>query len=284
MQRSLWLLLLVTSTTLAACANHDASASAPPADMARATAPAAPQAAQAGPGGGQGEHAVARKIIRNAELHLTTGAPDEARARAAQIAEQAGGYVASSDVSQHGSGASQHQSVQLTLKVPSEKLSGVLAELRKLGDRVAHEKVTSQDVTEEYYDLEARLRTQRALEAQFLEIAKETRSVKDMLEVQQHLATVRGEIERMEGRRRVLDQQTSLSTVQVHLSREAALAEASVGDSVRKATEDARAVASGVLHGGIRLVGVALPLLVIFGPLLLVAMRLFRWAHRRARA
>ena len=72
-------------------------------------------------------------------------------------------------------------------------------------------------MTEEYIDLEARLRAQRALEAQFLEIMKTANKVSDALEVQRELANVRSEIERVEGRRRFLENQSSLSTIKVVL-------------------------------------------------------------------
>jgi Flp pilus assembly protein TadB len=66
-------------------------------------------------------------------------------------------------------------------------------------------------------DLEARIRSKQALEAQFLEIMKQARSVTDALEVQRQLSEVRGEIERLEGRRRFLENQSSLSTITVTL-------------------------------------------------------------------
>ena len=72
-------------------------------------------------------------------------------------------------------------------------------------------------MTEEYIDLEARIRSKQALEAQFLEIMKQARSVSDALEVQRQLSEVRSEIERIEGRRRFLENQSSLSTITVTL-------------------------------------------------------------------
>ena len=74
-------------------------------------------------------------------------------------------------------------------------------------------KISGQDVSEEYLDLEARLRTKKALEAQFLEIMKQARKVQDALDVQSQLADVRTEIERLEGRRRFLENQAALSTI-----------------------------------------------------------------------
>ena len=72
-------------------------------------------------------------------------------------------------------------------------------------------------MTEEYIDLEARIRTKKALEAQFLEIMKQARKISDAMEVQTQLAEVRTEIERLEGRRRFLENQSALSTINITL-------------------------------------------------------------------
>ena len=86
-----------------------------------------------------------------------------------------------------------------------------------MGGRILHEKSSGQDVTEEYIDLEARIRTKKALEAQFLEIMKQARKISDAMEVQTQLAEVRTEIERLEGRRRFLENQSALSTINITL-------------------------------------------------------------------
>jgi len=125
--------------------------------------------------------------------------------------------------------------------------------------------VTGQDVTEEYVDLEARIRTERALEAQLLEILKSTKAVSEMMDVHGRLAEVRGEIEKMEGRRRYLDDRISLSTIHLTIVGPApATARGFVfGDSAHRAVGDLVSVATGILTGGIRLVGVLLPVFVM---------------------
>ena len=85
------------------------------------------------------------------------------------------------------------------------------------GNRVIQENVKGQDVTEEFIDIEARLKTQRALEEQFIEIMKRATTVADALNVQRELAQVRGEIEKIEGRKRFLENQSSLSTIKIQL-------------------------------------------------------------------
>lgn len=164
--------------------------------------------------------ATERKIIRNAEIHLETNNPAEGQRRITGIAEARGGFVVNTDIKQReGEDQTRPETiVTLTVRVPWEQFKATLEEIRGVGSRVRQEKTTGQDVTEEYFDLEARIKTKRALEAQFMEIMKQARNVSDALEVQSQLADVRTEIERLEGRRRYLENQSSLSTITVTLS------------------------------------------------------------------
>jgi hypothetical protein len=117
----------------------------------------------------------------------------------------------------------------MTVRVPAEKFDEALDEIRKTGTRVVGETIKGRDVTEEFIDIEARLKTQKALEAQFVEIMKQAKTVEDALNVQSELATVRGEIEKIQGRQRFLENQASLSTVKVRLQTPSAVSASSTG-------------------------------------------------------
>lgn len=222
-----------------------------------------------------------RKIIRNAQLTLEAPKPEEIRAKVQALAEARGGFVLSSDTSTYGGSST----VKIVVRVPAAQFPGVLEALHGVGARVAQENVTGQDVTEEYYDLEARLRSQRAVEAQYLEILKRAVTIKDTLDVQQKLGEIRTEIERAEGRRRLLENQASLSTLTITITREAppSVVEekgflAGVKRDVSHAFRDAGDVAVGIVSGAIRLLGVLLPVvLMVFLPFGLIA----RWFWRR---
>ena len=161
--------------------------------------------------------AVERKIIRNADLQLEANAPEEAQQKITQIAESKGGFVVESTQSSSDVKATTRDTVTMTIRVPSAKFDEALGEIRQAASRVIVESVKGQDVTEEFIDIEARLKTQKALEAQFLEIMKRSNSVADALNVQTEIARVRGEIEKIEGRKRFLESQASLSTIKIKL-------------------------------------------------------------------
>ena len=160
---------------------------------------------------------VERKIIRNAELKLEADAPEESQRKITQIAESKGGFVVESTQSGSDEKATKRDTVTMTVRVPAAKFDEALGEIRQAASRVIVETVKGQDVTEEFIDIEARLRTQKALETQFLEIMKRGNTVQDALNVQKELATVRGVIEQIEGRKRFLESQASLSTIKITL-------------------------------------------------------------------
>ena len=173
--------------------------------------------------------AVERKIIRNADLQLEANAPEEAQVKITQIAESKGGFVVESTQSSSDIKAATRDTVTMSVRVPSAKFDEALSEIRQTASRVIVESVKGQDVTEEFIDIEARLKTQKALEAQFLEIMKRSNSVEDALNVQTEIARVRGEIEKIEGRKRFLESQASLSTVKIKLQSPTAFSANSTG-------------------------------------------------------
>lgn len=228
---------------------------------------------------------VARKIIRNATLTLEVEQPSKAAQRVASIAEARGGYVVTSDSVKHlgTKGAAPYEVVTVELRVPAAQFDAALADIRGAGGSVTAEKITGKDVTEEYIDLEARLRTQRDLEEQMSQILKRSSDIDDVLKVQEKLTAVRTEIERVEGRRRFLENQSSLSTVSVTLQPPAPL----IGTtgffrSVATAFGDGVDIAAAITLFFIRLLLALVPVAVFIGlPLYFLTRRLVRRARTR---
>ncbi len=170
-----------------------------------------------------------RKIIRNAELQLEADKPDEAQRKIGEIANQFGGFVVESQKRSSDLSVAETDTISLTIRVPAGKFEQSLSEIRKTASRVIVETVKGQDVTEEFIDIEARLKAKKALEQQFIEIMKRSNSVEDALNVQRELANVRGEIEQIEGRKRFLENQASLSTINITIQTPRAIAGNSKG-------------------------------------------------------
>jgi hypothetical protein len=226
-----------------------------------------------------------RKVIRNAELTVEIESPAEAQRRLASVAESHGGFVVTSESRQdaRAGGAKSAQIVVLEMRVPADQFDAVMSAARGVGGRVSGEKISGRDVTEEYIDLEARLRAQRALEAQILEIMKRAQRVSDALEVNAQLAQVRSEIERLEGRRRFLENQSSLSTIKITLEPPAPFVSAETAGfatGVRRAFGDGVDFAAALVIGLVRVVVTLLPVAVL---LCLPAWPAWRYLRRRLR-
>ncbi|HEU4391300.1 MAG TPA: DUF4349 domain-containing protein [Blastocatellia bacterium] len=205
------------------------------------------------------------KIIRNATLVIETDDPADSQRAVGAIAESNGGFVVTSDFKTSGSLQS-GVTVNVILRVPGAVFETTLAQVRRAGAKVLEENVSGKDVTEEYIDLEARLRTKKALEAQFLEIMKQARKVSDALEVQSNIASVRTEIEQIEGRRKYLDNQSSLATISVTFRTPAPMVTATAtgfGHSIKEAFGDGADLAVAIVLGLIRIVIVMIPIAVL---------------------
>ncbi|HYP28515.1 MAG TPA: DUF4349 domain-containing protein [Blastocatellia bacterium] len=225
--------------------------------------------------------AAQHKIIRNASLTIEIDSPSNTLGGLTEAAESQGGFVVTSESRQSDGRSQSVAALKVVIRVPSAKFYDALERVRRVGGRVINENISGQDVTEEFLDVEARIRTKKALEAQFLEIMKQARSVSDALEVQRELGEVRTEIEQLEGRRRFLENQASMSTITAMLQEPVPLVASNpVGfmGEVREAAGDGIDIAVSIVLGLVRLVIVMLPItLFILLPIGLFLRALFRW-------
>lgn len=207
-----------------------------------------------------------RKIIRNAEFDLELDDPADAQRKLTALAETHGGFVVTSE-SKFNRANAPGAVVNVVLRVPAAQFNAVIEKIRGLGGRNPQEKITGQDVTEEYIDLEARARTQRALEAQMLEILKRAGKISDALEVQNQIAAVRTEIERLEGRQRFLANQAALSTINITLHTPAPIVIATTAhgfwQQVKQAVGNGVDLASEITLGIIQFVITLIPILLL---------------------
>ena len=236
------------------------------------------------------QQAFDRKIIRNAEFQLETKSTTDAQRRLASIVESHGGFVVTSEATQsQGTVTSKPDvTVKLVARVPVVQFQAVIDSIHALDGRIKQERITGQDVSEEYIDLEARIKSKKALEAQFMEIMKQARSIQDALSVQSQLADVRTEIEKIEGRRRFLENQSSLSTITLSIEPPAPLIGTSpsgFAHDLKAALQDGIDAAAAILLFLIRAFLTLLPVAVfVILPFALVVRYLLRRAHKNSHA
>ncbi|MEX2246599.1 MAG: DUF4349 domain-containing protein [Dehalococcoidia bacterium] len=189
-----------------------------------------------------------RKIVRVATLKLSTEEVSQGFEEAGAIASAYGGYIASSTFGNDGDS----QTASFTIKVPAAQYQDAINRLRQLGD-VREESSNANDVTEEYTDLQSRLRNLRAVEAQYVEFLGRAEDINSVLQVQDRLNSVRMEIEQVQGRIQLLDHTTEMATITVHLTPPlVSKEEAKPGDGIsnpREAAEEAFDASLALLLG-----------------------------------
>ena len=154
-----------------------------------------------------------RMIVRTGDISLVVDDVVDARDEIAQIAVRFDGYVVSSRIS----GEEQDMRGYISIRVPDDRFDQALAELRGLAVRVTSESTSSRDVTEEYIDLESRLKNAEATESQYLALLEKAEDVEDILRIYDSLSRVRSEIEQIKGRMQYLERTSSMSLISVNL-------------------------------------------------------------------
>jgi hypothetical protein len=105
---------------------------------------------------------------------------------------------------------------QMEIRMPSAKFDSCLNALAGVDENLVEKNITSQDVTEEYVDMWARMKARKEVEQRYLDILKQAKTVEDILKVEEQLKTIREEVEAAQGRLQYIDHNVSMSTI--HLS------------------------------------------------------------------
>lgn len=218
-----------------------------------------------------------RMVITTGSITVEVASYLDAAAEVSRAAVDLGGFVGSTEANV-GEAGRRHG--VLVLRIPAPQWTAMLDRVRGLGN-VIRESSSGQDVTEEYVDLESRLKAQKRLEEELLSLMESARrgGLRDLLEIEREVARVRGEIESMEGRRRYLADQSALATLSVELREPAALVEVEPGalDPIFEALGEAVTLTA-------RSVGAIIVFVAVLLPWLAAAWLLFvlvRWWWRR---
>jgi len=156
--------------------------------------------------------AVPRKIIYDAKVDLVVESLNGLESSILDLVKQNGGFLAESDLATQ---VSTQRTATWRVRVPVDRFDAFVRAVGRLGEvRTSH--LGSQDVTEEYFDIEARIRNKQEEEKRLLKhLADSTGKLEDILKVESELSRVRGEIEQMQGRLRFLANRADLSTVTI---------------------------------------------------------------------
>lgn len=219
-------LIVVVALLLAACGGSakpmvsmaggaGAPMEAPVAAQDMAYSAGEPQQPAAG-GGGVNATTVERMVVKNAQIAIVV-ADVEARMEAIQrMAQGMGGYVVSSNLRQvYASEGIYVPESQIVIRVPAEKLSAALEEIKRDVVEVKNETSSGEDVTAQYVDLKSRLKNYEAAEAQLEEIMKSADNAEDVINIFNQLVYYREQIELVKGQMKYYEEAAALSAITI---------------------------------------------------------------------
>lgn len=152
-----------------------------------------------------------QKIIKTARLAFETKDVEATHKKILQLASQYKGLV------QNDNSGKDYNRIykNLTVRIPTENFQQFIDGISEGVAYFDQKDISRQDVSEEFVDLEARLKAKRVLEERYLELLKKANKVEEMLQIERELSTIREEIEAKQGRLQYLQSQVSMSTVNI---------------------------------------------------------------------
>jgi hypothetical protein len=289
----LGILVFVSLTTLLSCKKKE-EAPAPASvqsdlrksktkDAAPPSAPA-PEQSESGPAAAPAATAqedTKRKVIMSHALDLEVKSISAALESLTKLAEANGGYVYESTRTSYDRNS---YAGTIGIRVPVGKTSGVLGAIRSLG-RVDSERSNAEDITDDYVDMEARLKNAQASEGRLKEMYQRAGTVKEVLEVEKELTRVRGDIEAFMAKKRNWDILVEMVTIEVNLHEPSAAMPAAHNfwGPIRSAFGSSLEGFANSLRALIIFIGVIAPWLVIIVPAYYLCVRQIKRRRERKR-
>ncbi len=214
----------------------------------------------------RGVETTERKLIKEGNIAFETHDLNATRQTVLKAVERYSAYVSSDQESN----SPERQSNTMFVRVPAEHFDKFLSDVTTGVKRFDSKEIKIVDVTTEFLDVQARLRTKKELENRYLDLLKQAKNVTEMLEIEKHLGELRAEIESMEGRLKYLQTQVSYSTLTITFYK-----------SIPYQAEFSHQVKSGIRSGWDNLVWLFVTLInlwpfILLGVVLLISVRVYR--------
>lgn len=234
-----------------------------------------------------------RKIISDAWVAMEVEDVKAARDQLIARVEGMGGYVASSSLSSVGEDG-RFAYGNITLKVPSQQVNSLTDSLGELGTIKQFENST-EDITNEYYDIQSRLKNAEEQEKKLLEIMDQAKTVEEILLVRAELDEVQERIEQFKGQIQFWDQRVDYATVSVSLQAVASyqsgtptppqpMSLAKLWESIKNAFNSSVTGMLNFFSGLLVVLSFLLLPLLLIGAVALLIFLLLRRRQRRAKA
>ncbi len=172
-----------------------------------------------------------RMVIKNASLSIVVEEPGATLDAISSLAADMGGFVVTSNLYRiQVDGGLEVPQANITIRVPAEKLDQALAEIKSGAGQILNENISGQDVTQEYTDLESRLRNLENAEMQLTEIMEDAYATEDVLSVYNRLVEVQEQIELIKGQMQYYQQSAALSAISVNIQANEAVQPLKIGN------------------------------------------------------
>ncbi len=154
-----------------------------------------------------------QKLIRTAHIRMEVAVYEKARLQIDSLTKHYKAWVQTENLYNYDYRISN----DMSLRVPSVNLDNLVTSLQAIAKKIEYQGVETTDVTEEYIDVQSRLKNQKLVEQKFLGLLRRTDSIDDILKIETKLAEVRGQIESIEGRLKYLNNRVDYSTIYLNV-------------------------------------------------------------------
>lgn len=154
---------------------------------------------------------ISRKLIKNGNVVFETSDLEKTKLNIENLVQKYEGYISSDSKNEYDNKVNYY----LSIRIPAQYFDSILRGISNQISKFDSKEITISDVTEEFLDIESRLKNKKELEKRYLEILQQSKSVEDILNVERELGKLREEIEATEGRLNYLSNQVSFSTLSV---------------------------------------------------------------------
>lgn len=213
------------------------------------------------------------KVIVYKTIDLETLKFDEVKNKILERVEIYGGYIQNSQITGRGVNEKEyysHRRANLVLRIPKDKLKDFENDVNQLECSITNTNLSTEDVTMQYFDNEAHLKSLKIQEERLLELLKKSGELKDILEVERELQDVRYQIERLTGTLRKLDNLVDYSTITINIYevqeiREVPETPVTLGEKIANAFKVSIKSLEKFFKGILIVIAAVLPFAIVFG-------------------
>lgn len=226
------------------------------------------------------------RVISTASVSIRVDSAQQKLEQLRAMTVELGGFVAQSNLVDNVG----VKTAYATIRMPSNNFETALSRIKAMAETVFNESLSADDVTDQFVDLEARLRAAKAEEQQYLQILQEADTVEDTLQVAARLGEVRSRIEQLEGQLRYLTDRTDYATISVTMTEETQVEvptrEWRPAETFRQAMRALvlalQGLADTAIAGAVFLIGLVLPIVLVIWLIVWIVRGIWRRMMRRS--